>query len=73
MAQLAPCPCCGGDRAPSPGFPEPPYGHTPMRLAYSCPDCGEAWSDEWCSAVDSDCPACGARDITPTEEELTDA
>lgn len=36
-----------------------------FRLEYCCPDCDEEWEDVYECAVDSDCPKCGARDITP--------
>lgn len=36
-------------------------------LHYECPDCGHTWEDEWDSAVDSDCPHCKSRDISPCQ------
>lgn len=37
--------------------------------SYTCERCGYDWRDEWDCAVDDDCPACGARHISPTESE----
>lgn len=37
-----------------------------LLIEYRCPCCGHEWDDTWTSAVDSDCPECDARDITPT-------
>lgn len=37
-----------------------------LLIEYRCPCCGYEWDDTWTSAVDSDCPDCDARDITPT-------
>lgn len=37
---------------------------------YTCPDCGEDWSDQWSSACDDDCPACG---LTCSPERSEDA
>jgi predicted nucleic acid-binding Zn-ribbon protein len=36
---------------------------------YRCPDCGETWCDEWSAQCDDDCPACGARHITPYKSD----
>lgn len=36
---------------------------------YKCPDCGYAWDDEWTATCDDDCPACGARHISPESSE----
>jgi DNA-directed RNA polymerase subunit RPC12/RpoP len=35
-----------------------------LDIDYRCPDCGHEWHEQWSSACDSDCPNCGARDIT---------
>lgn len=34
-------------------------------IIYRCPFCQHGWNNQWTSAVDSDCPQCDARDITP--------
>lgn len=59
------CPCCGDVMKPSPGFEQWPHGHHPMTINYRCPDCDAEWEDEWCSAIDADCPECDARDVEP--------
>ena len=38
---------------------------------YDCPRCRTKWEDEWCATCDDDCPACGYRHISPTENEDT--
>lgn len=43
------CPCCDDD--------DDGEGHTPMTNYYEC-ECGETWSDDWCSGSDDDCPNC---------------
>lgn len=40
----------------------------PVTSFYLCPDCGTDWADTWESAVNSDCPSCGIRDIEPLPE-----
>ena len=61
------CPCCGDRIEPTEAFPEPPYGHTPMRIHYEHEECGATWTDDWCAAVTDTCPGCGAADIEPVE------
>ncbi|WP_448205332.1 hypothetical protein [Azospirillum sp. sgz302134] len=39
--------------------------------SYRC-DCGAEWTDTWDCAVDDDCPACGARHISPYLSEDLD-
>ena len=38
-------------------------------LGYRCPDCGEAWEDEWSCACNDECPGCGLKDIEPLRSE----
>lgn len=64
MLDAPTCPCCGDLIAPSPAFPEPPYGHEPMTNTYEC-DCGTTWDDDWCCACDDECPSCGT-DVEPS-------
>jgi hypothetical protein len=40
-----------------------------FRNHYDCDRCGGSWSDEWSCTCDDDCPACGARHMSPTESE----
>jgi len=40
-----------------------------FRNLYHCPRCGHAWSDVWSAQCDDDCPACGARHISPYKSE----
>lgn len=38
---------------------------------YTCERCGHDWEDEWSCQCDDDCPACGARHMSPhTCDEL---
>lgn len=38
---------------------------------YTCDRCGHDWQDEWDCMVDDECPACGARHMSPhTSEEI---
>lgn len=39
---------------------------------YTCPGCGEEWSDAWDCMVDDDCGACGLRHISPTDSDDLD-
>lgn len=32
---------------------------------YSCPECGQDWQDTWTCACNSQCPACGLKDVEP--------
>jgi hypothetical protein len=57
------CPCCEEPMGP---------GHTPMTIEYTCPDCGEEFCDEWCSAVDGECPACGCENISADDWDIWD-
>lgn len=34
-------------------------------MYYQCPDCKTAWLDTWDCEVDSECPGCGAKHVTP--------
>lgn len=36
---------------------------------YTCPRCGEKWTDTYQSQCDDDCPKCGMRHISPEESE----
>jgi hypothetical protein len=40
---------------------------------YKCDRCGEEWQDEWSCMVDDDCPACGARHMSPHHSEELEA
>lgn len=44
-------------------------GESGMLNHYTCPECGEDWTDEWGCDVDDDCPACGKRHISPHKSE----
>ena len=37
---------------------------TRFRNYYTCPQCGESWSDDYSAACDSEC-ACGVGDLSP--------
>lgn len=56
--------------------PEPPTGEAgEVRLfvnRYTCYQCGHDWSDEWSCACDDDCPACGARHMSPHSSDAID-
>ncbi|WP_414833254.1 hypothetical protein [Afifella sp. YEN Y35] len=40
---------------------------------YKCHQCGEKWTDDWSAMCDDDCPACGARHISPyISDDLTE-
>lgn len=39
---------------------------------YLCPDCDHEWSDTWSCACNSQCPACGIKDIEPVHEVTLD-
>ena len=65
--KVATCPGCSEsywDQSPSTN------DHNPMTIFYTCPECHEEWFDDWCSAVDSECPSCGASDIQPVKWRL---
>ena len=34
-----------------------------LDIKYKCPDCGHEWEDQYTSACDADCDACGAKNI----------
>jgi predicted nucleic acid-binding Zn-ribbon protein len=38
---------------------------TLFRNHYQCLRCGHEWEDVWDCQCDDDCPACGARHISP--------
>ncbi len=42
-------------------------------ILYNCPDCGHDWNDTWSCMVNADCPACGAKDIEPLDQDLSGA
>lgn len=60
-----------GDTLPDAPVPAPTGEAKPAWFlnSYTCERCGYDWRDEWDCAVDDDCPACGARHISPTESE----
>lgn len=37
---------------------------------YHCPECGQDWSDTWTCACNSQCPACGLKDIEPLTDDM---
>lgn len=39
---------------------------------YTCPDCGEVWTEEWSCACNGACPNCGVKDIEPVRYERID-
>ena len=39
---------------------------------YRCPDCADEWQDEYECSPDDDCPACGARHISPYRSDELD-
>jgi len=39
---------------------------------YRCGRCGHEWTDEWSCQCDDDCPACGARHMTPYKSDDLD-
>jgi DNA-directed RNA polymerase subunit RPC12/RpoP len=44
-----------------------------FRNHYACARCEREWSDEWSSICDDDCPNCGARHMSPYEnDDLTE-
>ena len=40
-----------------------------LDITYECPDCGHEWRELWSCACDSECPECGASNITATTWE----
>ena len=38
---------------------------------YRCERCDGAWTDEWSSMCDDDCPICGARHMSPHDSDET--
>lgn len=44
-----------------------------FRNYYECARCHHDWTDEWSCMCDDDCPACGARHMSPYEsDDLTE-
>jgi hypothetical protein len=44
-----------------------------FRNRYQCDRCQFAWHDEWSCMCDDDCPACGARHMSPYDtDDLTE-
>lgn len=40
---------------------------------YQCARCANEWTDEWSCTCDDDCPACGARHMSPLDsDDLTE-
>lgn len=39
---------------------------------YVCPRCHTSWVDRWTAQCNDACPACGLKDIEPTESEDAD-
>lgn len=37
----------------------------PVISHYLCPECGTDWADTWECACNSQCPACGVKDVEP--------
>jgi DNA-directed RNA polymerase subunit RPC12/RpoP len=42
-----------------------------FRNFYRCARCGHEWTDNWSGTSDDDCPACGARHMSPYQSEDT--
>ena len=40
-----------------------------FRNFYPCDRCGHEWEDVWSASCDDDCPACGARHMSPYQSE----
>lgn len=40
-----------------------------FRNFYRCEKCGHEWNDLWECQADDDCPACGARHMSPFKSE----
>ena len=40
-----------------------------FRNFYRCDRCGHEWTDDWSATCDDDCPACGARHMSPYKSE----
>jgi hypothetical protein len=40
-----------------------------FRNHYEYARCGHRWADEWSATYDGDCPACGARHMSPCNSE----
>jgi hypothetical protein len=40
-----------------------------FRNYYQCERCDNKWADDWSSKCDDDCPACGARHMTPSHSD----
>lgn len=36
---------------------------------YRCCRCNHEWTDDWSAQCDDDCPACGARHMSPYKSE----
>jgi predicted nucleic acid-binding Zn-ribbon protein len=41
-----------------------------FRNFYRCDRCGHEWTDVWSATCDDDCPACGARHMSPAKSEV---
>ena len=35
-----------------------------LNIEYLCPNCCHEWQEQWSCACDSECPACGMKNIT---------
>jgi DNA-directed RNA polymerase subunit RPC12/RpoP len=40
-----------------------------FRNFYRCARCDYEWTDDWSATCDDDCPACGARHMSPYKRE----
>jgi hypothetical protein len=40
-----------------------------FRNFYRCARRGHEWTDDWSATCDDDCPACGARHMSPYQSE----
>jgi len=43
-----------------------------FRNHYKCARSGHEWTDMWSAMCDDDCPACGARHMSPIKSEEAD-
>ena len=51
------------------GSPSPPQVEQRFKNYYRCLTCSYEWTDIWSARCDDDCPACGARHISPYESD----